>query len=83
MFPINQINHKELDKPYLLGLALGLAPIVSRSLLYYVTPYLVDGNAGALLSFAVLGLFMISSVAVFAIAIIFMNRNFRIIVWLS
>jgi hypothetical protein len=62
-------------KPFLLGLALGLGPVALCLVLFYATPYLVEGNPGALLSFGLMGLFLISSVAVFVVSIILMKKQ--------
>jgi len=63
----------------LLGLALGCAPIAVCSVLYYGTPLLISGNAGALLSFAVLALFVFSSITAFVVTIIMLVRGKTII----
>lgn len=62
-------------KPFLLGLALGLGPVAACAVLFYATPYLVEGNPGALLSFGLMGLFFISSVGVFIVSIILMVKK--------
>ncbi len=62
-------------KPIFLGLVLGLAPLIACAILYYVTPYLVTGNPGALLSFAVLGLYVFSSITVMVVSIILLIRK--------
>ena len=67
----NSMNYKLI----LYGLLLGLAPIFACAILYYSVPLLVDGNPGALLSFAVMGLFVMSSVAVFIINIILISKQ--------
>jgi hypothetical protein len=59
----------------LLGIAMGLAPITLCALLYYAVPLLVKGNAGALLSFAVLGLFLLSFITVFVFSIMMMVKG--------
>jgi len=68
-----------LIKSILLGLVLGLGPLIACALLYYVTPYLVRGNPGALLSFAVLALYVFSSIAVIVVSIILLVRKKTII----
>ena len=62
-------------KLILYGLLLGFAPVLACAILYYSVPLLVEGNAGALLSFAVMGLFVMSSVAVFIINIILISKQ--------
>jgi hypothetical protein len=62
-------------KSILIGFALGLSPLAACTLLFYGTPYLVEGNPGALLSFGLLGLFLIGSVAVFIISILLMRKK--------
>ena len=66
-------------KSVLLGLGLGLFPFLACALLYLITPYLVTGNPGALLSFAVLGLYIVGSIAVFVVSIILLIRKKTII----
>jgi hypothetical protein len=62
-------------KSILLGIALGLAPVTVCAILYYAIPLLVKGNPGALLSFAVLGLFLLSFITVLVFSIIMMVRG--------
>jgi hypothetical protein len=62
-------------KTFLLGLILGIAPIVICAIFYFGAPVLVDGNPGSLLSYAVMGLYAMSSLAVFITAIIFIVHN--------
>lgn len=62
-------------KSILLGLALGLGPLAACVVLFYVTPYLVEDNPGALLSFGLMGLFFLSSVGVFIVSIILMMKK--------
>jgi hypothetical protein len=63
----------------LLGLALGLGPIAVCLVLFYATPYLVEGNPGALLSFGLMGLFFLSSLGVFIVSIMLMVKKNQII----
>lgn len=62
-------------KSVLLGLGLGLFPLLTCVFLYLVTPYLVSDNPGALLSFAILGLYVVASVGVFVASIILLVRK--------
>lgn len=62
-------------KSVITGLCIGLAPLVVCALLFYVTPYLIEGNAGSLLSFAVMALFVVSSIAVLVVSIIMLARK--------
>lgn len=62
-------------KSVLLGLLIGFAPAIVCAALFYLGPYLVSGNPGALLSFAVMGLFVISSIGAFVLAIILIVKN--------
>jgi hypothetical protein len=62
-------------KSVLLGLALGLFPIPACAFFYFVTPYLVEGNPGAVLSFAVIGLYFVSSIGVIVISFIFLSQK--------
>jgi hypothetical protein len=62
-------------KSILIGFALGLSPLAACTVLFYGTPYLIEGNPGALLSFGLLGLFLIGSVAVFIISILLMRKK--------
>jgi hypothetical protein len=66
------------SKSFLQGLTIGLGPLTACAFLYYVTPLLLADNAGALLSFGLMALYLIGSIAVFVIGIILMNRNQRI-----
>jgi len=68
-----------LIKSLLLGLGLGLFPFAACAFLYFVTPYLMSANPGALLSFAVMGLYVIASIAVFVVGIILLVRKKTII----
>jgi hypothetical protein len=62
-------------KSVLLGIAIGIAPIAICALLYWMTPYLIQGNAGALLSFAVMGLYAMSTLTVFVFSIVLMTKS--------
>jgi hypothetical protein len=57
-------------KSITLGIGLGLIPVLACALLYYFAPLLVKSNPGELLSFAVIGCYAMSSLAVFIIAMI-------------
>lgn len=74
-FLISLTSVKSTIKSILLGLLLGIAPIVGCTILYFVTPFLVQGNPGSLLSFAVMGLYAMASMGVFITAIIFITHD--------
>jgi hypothetical protein len=62
-------------KPALIGFAFGILPIAACTLLYYATPYLVEGNPGSLLSFSVFGLYLLSSFAAFVVGVLLLVRK--------
>jgi hypothetical protein len=64
-----------LLKSLMFGIFLGLAPFVLCTVFYYAVPLLVDGNAGALLSFAVLGLYLFTFLATVIISLIVTSRK--------
>ena len=66
-------------KSFLQGLALGTTPVAVCAMLFYLAPLVIEGNAGTLLSFAVMGLFVMSSISVFITSFILIIRNKPII----
>ena len=66
-------------KQIFLGIGLGIWPLAVSALFYYLTPLLISGNAGSLLSFAVLALFLLSSIGAFVISIVFLSKNKTVI----
>jgi hypothetical protein len=64
-----------IAKFILLGILLGISPAAVCAALFYSVPLLIEGNAGTLLSFGVMGLFVISSVIVFVYSIILISKQ--------
>jgi hypothetical protein len=53
---------KKQLRSVLIGIGIGCSPLAVCALLFYGTPLLVDDNPGALLSFAILALYLLSFV---------------------
>jgi hypothetical protein len=67
--------NKSFLRSVALGALLGLAPFLLCAAFYYSIPMLMDGNPGALLSFAVLGLYMFTFVTTIIISVILIVRK--------
>jgi hypothetical protein len=57
-------------KSVLMGILLGLSPILLCLLLYKISPSIVEKNQTDLLSFGLMGVYALASLAVFVIAMI-------------
>lgn len=75
-----KLNYETESQIHLVRNSLGLSPIAVCATLFYATPLLIEGNAGALLSFAVMGLFVLSSLVVFIFSIVLISKQKKEIV---